>query len=95
MTKSIIGLKIHCEKNTILTSWPLIAYNFVSDWPHTSFTPRVFLFSISFYIYDYDMYRYVCVSNKGAPIHHSAYWISVYQLVSCYIGIGKLLTDIR
>ena len=26
---------------------------------------------------------------KGAPIHHSAYRISFYQLVCCYIGVGK------
>lgn len=27
VTKSIIGLKIHCEKNTILTSWPSLIPN--------------------------------------------------------------------
>ena len=25
------------------------------------------------------------VVSKGAPIHHLAYWISGYRLVSCYI----------
>ena len=32
---------------------------------------------------------------KGALIHHSAYQILVYQLVSCSIGIGKFLIDIK
>ena len=35
-----------------------------------------------------------CLVIKGAPIHHLAYWLSVYRLVSRYIDIGKLLTDI-
>ena len=30
---------------------------------------------------------------KGALIHHSAYQILVYRFVSCYIGIGKFLSD--
>ena len=30
---------------------------------------------------------------KGALIHHLAYQILVYRFVSCYIGIGKFLSD--
>ena len=62
VTKSIIVMKFPARissfiyirnNNKVSTSWPslilnvLVAYNFTSDWPHTFFTPRVFLFSIS------------------------------------------------
>ena len=40
---------------------------------------------------------FVCIPISGALIHHSAYRISVYRLVFCYIGIGigVIIADIK
>ena len=49
---------------------------------------------VAIVIHNIHMQLIKIMATKDALIHHLAHWILVYQLVSCYIGIGKLLTDI-
>ena len=64
------------------TSWPylisefLVAYITIvaSDWPRTFFTPKVFLFSISYtciYIY---IYIYIYIIKYGSRNQHKKTW---------------------
>ena len=65
MTKPIVVVKVPCKLLYVIqvkeflikcsTSWPyliLVAYITIvaSDWPRTFFTPKVFLFSIWYYL---------------------------------------------
>ena len=68
------------------------AYNFAS------------ILIIHFYRNEYYMLCYVQkreafitlkLTPSGAPLHHLAYQILVYQLVFCYIDIGIIIADIK